>query len=148
MGGLNFRFAKLRHPRLVLGRLGDFIHSLLPASEAGVSIFNPSDLFFVRRIDRLFGFDAYDPGFCHRSLSDRSFQFDPIDPDSGWSAVTVLLLVAVEFLSEKFSRLWLAFLDADFARGVCTDFDIDLNDLWVLNGAGYRLRAEQFGEAG
>ena len=62
-------------------------------------------------------------------------------------AVTVFLFVAVELLSEDFLRLGLAFLDADFSRRACADFDIDLNDLRVLNGAGYRLRAEQFGEA-
>ena len=56
--------------------------------------------------------------------------------------------MAVELLSDKFCRLGLAFLNADYARSACTDFDIDLNDLRVLNGARYRLRAEQFGEAG
>ena len=33
------------------------------------------------------------------------------------------------------------------SRGVFADLGIELNDFGVLNGARYRLRAEQFGEA-
>ena len=146
--GLRFRFAKFRHPRPVLGSRCRLVDALLPAGEASVGIFDLHDFFFVRGIDRLLWLDANDFGFCRRGLSDRSFQFHPIDPDGGRSTVLVFLLVAVEILSDKFCRLGLALLDADYSRRAFPEFDIDLNDLRVLNGAGYRLRAEQFGEAG
>ncbi len=145
---LGLCFANLGDLRLVRGRLGGFIHSLLPFGRAGVFVLDIRDLFFVCGIDGLLRFDAKDFGFRGCVILDRSFQFHPVDPDGGWRSVTVLLLVAVELLSEKFSRLGLAFLDANPARGACAELDSDLNDLRVLYGAGYRLRAEQFGEAG
>ena len=145
--GLRFRFAKFRHPRLVLGSRCRLVDALLPAGEASVGIFDLCDFFFVRGIDRLLRLDADKRGFRRRSLRDWTFQLDPIDPDGGRCAVSVLFLVAAKILSDEFLRLSLAFLYAEFARRVCADLDIELNDFGVLNGAGYRLRAEQFGEA-
>ena len=54
--------------------------------------------------------------------------------------------MAVEFLSEEFLRLGLPLLDTELARCFGTDFDIDLDDLRVFNGARNLLCAKQFGE--
>ena len=51
------------------------------------------------------GSTRMDLGFGHFDLLDRTFQFDPVDPDRGRSAVAVLLLVAVELASEEFPVL-------------------------------------------
>jgi len=100
--GLRFRFTKFRHPCLVLGSRCRLVDALLPAGESSVGIFDLHDFFFVRGIDRLFWLNADDFGFCRRGLSDRSFQFHPVDPDGGRSAVSVLLLMAVKIFSDKF----------------------------------------------
>ena len=141
------RLSNLGNDCLILRSLCCFIDSLLPLRETFLSFFDLCDFFFVIRIDCLLRLDADNRGFRCRSLSDGTFQLDPIDPDGGRCAVSVLLLVAAKILSDEFLRLSLAFLYAEFARRVCADFDIEFNDFGVLNGAGYRLRAEQFGEA-
>ena len=117
----------------------------LPAKVTFIGLLHLLHVFRALNVD---GALRLNPKSLPRGLLDRTFQLHPIGPNRGWRTVPVLLLVAVEFFSDKFCRLGLAFLDADYSRSAFTEFNINLNDLRILNGAGYLLHAKQFGEAG
>ena len=137
--------ANLLEGFLILRSESSLINSGLPAKIALIGLLH---LLHVLRALNVDGGLRLNPKSLPRGLLDRTFQLHPIDPNRGRRSVPVLLLVAVEFFSDKFCRLGLAFLDADCSRRAFPEFNIDLNDLRILNGAGYLLHAEQFGEAG
>ena len=130
---------------LILRCESSLINSRLPAKVAFISLLHLLHVFRALDVD---GGLRFNPKSLPHGLLDRSFQLHPIDPNRGRRTVPVLLLVAVEFFSDKFCRLGLAFLDADCSRCAFPEFNFDLNDLRFLNGAGYLLHAEQFGEPG
>ena len=95
-----FGFADLGNLRLVRGCLDDCVDALLPLGRTGLRVLDVGDLFLVVRIDRLLRLDAGHSGLGQGRLRDWTFEFDPVDPNSGRGAVAVLPFVTVELPGE------------------------------------------------
>ena len=122
------------HNFLVLSSFGCLVDPFFPREPfLLIGVFQSLDNFQVLYVDRVFRLDAYDPGFCPRSLSDGTFQFDPIDPNGRRGAVAVLTFVGVEFSAEGLLVAFgSAFLNAEFALRLRADHKRGLDDLRVV----------------
>ena len=95
---LGLSFADLGNLRLVLRRVDDCVDALLPLGRTGLRVLDVGNFGIVRRIDGFLRLNASQLG--RGSVRNRAFQLDPIHPDRGRGAVTILRFVFGEFSSD------------------------------------------------
>ena len=125
---------KRGHDFPVLNSFGCFIDSFFPGKPfLFVRFLESLNDLFVFDVDCFFWIDAKS---FYRAFANGTFQLNPVDPNRGRGAVTVLPFVTVEFPREGFSTsLRLAFLDTKFAWCFRSDHKSRFDDFRIFFGA-------------
>ena len=126
--------AKRGHDFLVFSSCDCLVDPFFPGEPfLLVVVFQSLGDFRVLYVDRIFRLYPMGPRCHHPCSGQGAFQFDPIDPDGGRRAVTVLAFVGVKLSAEGLLlALGSAFLDAEFAWGLRANHECRLDDFRVM----------------
>ena len=76
-------------------------------------------------------------------LLQRSFDFNPVDPDCRGCAIAIDAFVSVVLVPEALGVGRLPLLNTELSLGIQSHFDASLDDFWLLNGACDLVTAER-----